>query len=85
MAVNATMGDPARVSTRHTPEWKSGIPAFNERAFGLPDSVLQPAQRFSTGPRRWRWLDDSLECVFRGKPSTYSDRSRPLIPIQVDQ
>ena len=25
------------------------------------------------------------ECVFRGKPSTYSDRSRPLIPIQVDQ
>jgi heme-degrading monooxygenase HmoA len=24
-------------------------------------------------------------CVFRGKPSTCSDRSRPLIPIQVDQ
>jgi hypothetical protein len=32
--------------------------------------------------RQRQWIGS---CVFRGKSSTCSNRSRPLIPIQVDQ
>jgi drug/metabolite transporter (DMT)-like permease len=33
----------------------------------------------------WLMRRQHAECVFRGKPSTYSNRKHPLIPIEVIQ